>query len=312
MRVVLLRRGRSGVFFLTPHPLRPSATLCLVRSNEAEIGHLEQTIVQRISETSAIVLWNLHQNEKASFELLLFIEEERETVNGKEIIRISVVSTDRVKLDIDADLKQYKVASSKTIKLDVKKGEIILYPEKFGQTCMTMRVDVSFVEQKVVTSNSSKVNGAKMLMSIVSNRFSRKQSRRRSTRRDTIKMDASGKMEAMSNIRRTMSNAGDAFSLIGVALYDRFEKEDIIDNRMWKQFVRSLASAPPLTEDEKKLFARMDTVSQEMCSAAKRLPGTVDDTCEVSACESRNDELRSWQVIEQHRQIVREVLRCQL
>ena len=114
-----------------------------MRSNEAEIGHLEQTIVQRISETSAIVLWNLHQNEKASFELLLFIEEERETVNGKEIIRISVVSTDRVKLDIDADLKQYKVASSKTIKLDVKKGEIILYPEKFGQTCMTMSATLS-------------------------------------------------------------------------------------------------------------------------------------------------------------------------
>ena len=49
-------------------------------------------------------------------------------------------------------------------------------------------------------------------------------------------------------------NAGDAFGLIGAALYDRFEQEDEIDRRILKDFEDSIENAPPQSDRERALI----------------------------------------------------------
>ena len=79
-------------------------------------------------------------------------------------------------------------------------------------------------------------------------------------------------------MRGGASNAGDAFSLIGAALYNRFEQEDAIDSRILKAFIDSIDNAPEQTHDERSVVEKIMAKGLEIKAEAKRIAGTVQES----------------------------------
>ncbi|GMH65522.1 hypothetical protein TL16_g06790 [Triparma laevis f. inornata] len=70
------------------------------------------------------------------------------------------------------------------------------------------------------------------------------------------------------------------FCKIGALLYDRFQREDVIDERRMKDFIGNIDNAPLLTEDEQKLIGESMELVEEVSSKAKRIGGTAMDSVE--------------------------------
>ena len=100
------------------------------------------------------------------------------------------------------------------------------------------------------------------------------------------------------------TGASDLFCNIGALLYERFKKEDVIDERYRKvraetsslaqgfviltidaarssqDFIKNIDNAPTLTEDERKLISGSMKLVDEVSSKAKRIAGTVNESVE--------------------------------
>ena len=85
---------------------------------------------------------------------------------------------------------------------------------------------------------------------------------------------ADAKAATMVDFGGVATTAGDAFGLIGIALYNRFEKEDEIDRRIYKEFADCVEDAPKLTRAERALVKRMLTLKEEVDKNGQRFPGT--------------------------------------
>ena len=65
---------------------------------------------------------------KVSFELLLRVEVSHEVHEGQEIVKISLRTVGED--EIDVNVEPFEQTTDKTVTLEVKKGEIVLAPEK--------------------------------------------------------------------------------------------------------------------------------------------------------------------------------------
>lgn len=61
--------------------------------------------------------------------------------------------------------------------------------------------------------------------------------------------------------------------------YERFKKEDVIDQRMKEDFISNIPNAPPLTLDEQSLVAESMNIVDELANAS-RIAGTVNESVE--------------------------------
>ena len=100
----------------------------LGNSLKSGIGDLRQQVVQRTSESSAVVHWKLAQDTKVSFDLVLSVEATHEVHEGQEIIKI-LLRTVR-EAEIDVKVKPFEETTSKTVALELEKGRFVLSPEK--------------------------------------------------------------------------------------------------------------------------------------------------------------------------------------
>ncbi|GMH76230.1 hypothetical protein TrLO_g4036 [Triparma laevis f. longispina] len=94
--------------------------------------------------------------------------------------------------------------------------------------------------------------------------------------------DSRRKPNIQTNIRAMTikTGASDLFCNLGALLYERFKKEDVIDERYRKDFIKNIDNAPTLTEDERKLISGSMKLVDEVSSKAKRIPGTVRESVE--------------------------------
>ena len=65
---------------------------------------------------------------KVSYELLLGVEVSHELHEGQEIIKISLRTVGKEEMDVNVE--PFEETTDKTVALEVKKGEIVLAPEK--------------------------------------------------------------------------------------------------------------------------------------------------------------------------------------
>ena len=129
-----------------------------------------------------------------------------------------------------------------------------------------MRADVSFGDE---TSKAGGAASAPRASGLATNLFSVGAWASKTT------TDKKGKKRRKGKVSYDVANAWDAFGLIGVALYSRFEKEDEIDRRMKQAFVDNLDSSLEQTHQEHSLAK--DKLEKTLAIAKKeeRIPETV-------------------------------------
>ncbi|GMH51133.1 hypothetical protein TL16_g00946 [Triparma laevis f. inornata] len=76
------------------------------------------------------------------------------------------------------------------------------------------------------------------------------------------------------------ANANKLFEKICHLFYERFKREDAIDELRKKHFIENIDSTPPLTEGEHELISESTKLVKEVSSQAKRIAGTVDKSVE--------------------------------
>ena len=75
-----------------------------------------------------MVHWKLVQDTKVSYDLLLSVEVTHEVREGQEIVKISLRTVDAD--EIDVKVEPFEETTDKIVTLELKKGEIVLAPEK--------------------------------------------------------------------------------------------------------------------------------------------------------------------------------------
>ena len=75
-----------------------------------------------------MVHWKLTYDTKVSYEFLLRLEVSPEADKGQEIIKISMSTVGED--EIDVSVEPFEETTEKMVTLEVKKGEIVLAPEK--------------------------------------------------------------------------------------------------------------------------------------------------------------------------------------
>ena len=75
-----------------------------------------------------MVHWKLVQDTKLSYELLLSVKVSHEVHEGQEILKISLRTVGEE--EIGVNVEPFEDTTDKTVSLEVKKGEIVLAPEK--------------------------------------------------------------------------------------------------------------------------------------------------------------------------------------
>ena len=77
------------------------------------------------------------------------------------------------------------------------------------------------------------------------------------------------------------AKASELFSKLADLFYDRFKKEDEIDERRKADFIENgIPNAPPLTGDEKKMIEESMELVEDVASRGKRIAGTVNESVE--------------------------------
>ena len=75
-----------------------------------------------------MVHWKLTYDTKVSYEFLLGVEVTHEVHDGQETIKISMSTVGED--EIDVSVEPFEETTDKMVTLEVKKGEIVLAPEK--------------------------------------------------------------------------------------------------------------------------------------------------------------------------------------
>ncbi|GMH73697.1 hypothetical protein TL16_g06259 [Triparma laevis f. inornata] len=260
--------------------------------NDFKVQYQKVVEDNRASGGGVIVYWGFMKKNKAC-ELLLRLKVERDGNNGDEIIigvesigeeggmgregshlfwSISVKPSNTTflsELKTTTLPKPYSTAMKK-VRLLLSKGTILLQGLQFGQTSFTFSAHVEIGENKkheaTVGLSSSHVM---------------------STRHTLISKTGIDSTATSKGAKKKVGGGGRAggeaeklLCRIGDLLYDRFKKEDSIDERKKKDFIKNINNAPTLTEGEKKLIARSMKLVEEVSSKAKRVAGTANESVE--------------------------------
>ena len=123
----------------------PSFTVAPLPPYSFEDDELLQKVVKKASASEFLVYWMLLFDGKIGGEFLLKLD-----VSEREgFIYISVESADEGDLDLDID--PFKCDIEEIVRLELKGGEIVLVPGKYGQTTMTMTAKVRNAKEGAVT-----------------------------------------------------------------------------------------------------------------------------------------------------------------
>ena len=207
-----------------------------------DTGKLQQAVVQLHSESNMIVHWKFQQDNKVSYELLLGLRVVREVHVGEEILKIYMDTVDEI--EVFVNIEPFEETSEKVITLEVHKGEIVLAPEKYGQTYMTMRAALSYGEAIERTKGNSSTS---------------------STRRSRSTKSRTGRSFGRKTKKERGSlSASDVFSRIGLAIFERFEQPSVIDGRMYNHFIKYIERAPLQTKEERTMVNNIREEIKEM------------------------------------------------
>ena len=152
--------------------------------------------------------------------------------------------------------------ASKKFRLIFKEGVVILRPLQFGQTSFTFtaQVDVGELMKDTAVGTPSKLG-----------RFTAATANKRN------KSNSAKKVVVGSETGK----GNEFFCKLAGFFYERFKKEDVIDERRKADFIENkIPNAPPLTEDEQKMIKESMELFEDVASKAKRISGTVNQSVE--------------------------------
>ncbi|GMH98950.1 hypothetical protein TrVE_jg3047 [Triparma verrucosa] len=192
--------------------------------------------------------------------------------NDEEGVLIRVESVDEEELEATSLPNPHSTASKK-LWLFLKEGTIFLQPLQFGQTLFTFtaQVDVVEVTKDVVVASLSLFRKSPASVT-------------RSTTTAGITSAVTGVTSSKSVVKKLgagseADKANKLFCQLANLFYERFKKEDVIDERRKTDFIENrILNAPPLTRDEQKMIAKLMREFEVM--KAKRIAGTVNDSVE--------------------------------
>ena len=103
-------------------------------------------VCKRTSDTSSIAHWMLKYDSRVAIELVLMLDLDTELHGDEKIFAIRIQSINEHEQEEYLNIKRFQVQSDKVVRLELHQCEIILAPEKYGQTHMTMSGETSFGE----------------------------------------------------------------------------------------------------------------------------------------------------------------------
>jgi len=214
---------------------------------KALLGDHPKVVAKRLFQKvleEGVLYWSFMAGNNKSCDLLLRLCVERQ--DEEEIfIRVTAVEEE----ELYSSLPNAHSTAAKNLRLLLKEGTIVLQPLPFGQTSFTFmaQVDVGDLSSVSVSSAASKDPAVK-------------------------KIGARGGDAAKGH---------ELFYKLATMFYDRFKKEDVIDEKRKADFVKNkILNAPPLTVGEQKLIKDSVNLVEELASRAKRIAGTVNDSVE--------------------------------
>ncbi|GMH82415.1 hypothetical protein TrST_g12581 [Triparma strigata] len=270
-----LNRNTPGVKKFGPNVLSENTTINNCRTNvtihkeieaflealfgdQTKLGKLYQKTVEK-----DIFYWSFMVNNTKSCDLLLRMRVVRQDEDGVEV---RVESVEEEELEATSLPNPHSTATKK-VQLLLKEGMIILQPLPFGQTSFTFmaQVDVGEVTKDAIIASTSS---------------SRKSttSKTRSTTAGSISSAVIGATSRtdgamkMVGVVAEAAKASELFSKLADLFYDRFKKEEEIDERRKADFIENgIPNAPPLTGDEQKMIEESMELVKDVASRGKRI-----------------------------------------
>ncbi|GMH84358.1 hypothetical protein TrVE_jg5944 [Triparma verrucosa] len=250
---------------------------------EALLGdqtELSKMLYQKNVE-EGVFYWSFMFEGTKSCDLLLRMLVEKDDEEG---VVISVESVNDEELEATPLPNPHSTASKK-LKLILTEGTIVLQPLQFGQTLFTFTAQVDVGE---VTKDASRSSFRKSRISFRKSRSSFRKSRISPIRSATT----AGIASAITGVTSSAGAAAKKFGAGGEAdkanklfcqladlFYERFKKEHVIDERRKEDFIENrIPNAPPLTEDEQNMIAKL--MGEVEVMKAKRIAGTVNEPVE--------------------------------
>ncbi|GMH91106.1 hypothetical protein TL16_g11959 [Triparma laevis f. inornata] len=242
---------------------------------------VSQTVLkdERPHNDAIIAHWAFKVNKKSNttFIFLLSLEVEKNDP-AKEII-VRVESIDEEELDSTC-LQVPTPPTSRFCRVLLKDGTIIIRPKEFGQSSFTFKAQVGFVEEGERTISSTRQNRL-TFSDILGTQKSKLGSDRQTSGLGTQKINVGAVTKQAKELFSSSSiKADEVFCNLAALFYDRFEKEESIDERRKKHFIDNIRNAPPLTDAEQGLIAKSMKIVEEVSTKAKRIAGTLSEPVE--------------------------------
>jgi hypothetical protein len=245
-------------------------------------------LLETLGPEVAIVHWRCDITPLTSCEMIMKFTISREAggEDGGGIRRIEVEGLQEADLSEEAlDKIPQSTAAMKTTRLSVEYGTIFLRPLRFGQTdfCYFAEVGIEEGYDDNRMSGSSRMSSSKLIRSMTTSLSSgmNQSGNKLMSMISSISSSLSGRSGSGLSLtdKRNRNKAGRMFKRLDEVFYRRFEREDVIDQRMTLDFIENLANAPPKSEAEQTQITKSLNLVQEH-SVATRLSGTDNDPVE--------------------------------
>ncbi|GMH97173.1 hypothetical protein TrVE_jg7850 [Triparma verrucosa] len=237
---------------------------------EALLGdrsEVDKALFQEVLE-EGVSYWSFMITITKSCDLLLRMRVERQD-EDKVVVKVESVEEEELEA---TSLPNPHSTATKKLWLLLEEGTIVLRPLPFGQTLFTFKaqVDVGEVTKDAIIASPSS--------------FRKSTTRTRPTTAASIPSAISGVTSSRGAALKRLGAGDEAdkanklFCRLAEMFYERFKKEDVIDERRKADFIENgIPNAPPLTGDEQKMIKEsMELVA----SRAKRIAGTVNESVE--------------------------------
>ncbi|GMI04637.1 hypothetical protein TrVE_jg1403 [Triparma verrucosa] len=227
---------------------------------KALLGDHPKVVAKRLFQKvleEGVLYWSFMAGNNKSCDLLLRMCVERQ--DEEEIfIRVTAVEEE----ELYSSLPNAHSTAAKKLRLLFKEGTIVLQPLPFGQTSFTFmaQVDVGEVMKDAVVSTIGGTGISRSPSSGITRSVSGLSS-----------VSVSSAASKDPAVKKIGARGGDAakghelFYKLATMFYDRFKKEDVIDEKRKADFVKSkILNAPPLTAiDEFRQDDRIDAAERE-------------------------------------------------
>ncbi|GMH72745.1 hypothetical protein TL16_g05998 [Triparma laevis f. inornata] len=248
-------------------------------------GKLQQLVLEKVSKTEQVVYWSSRESDKSSFDLVLRLkisDGTREDGPGSKIINVNSIKEE----EFDPSWSDYMEDDKHPHRMIIHQGFMKLVPEKYRQTRLIMCGKI-FLQNNVASplqqeNNILKVGRSKSSY-FLKKGFSMVGVHTGVAARPSglsISSDIINEAEFFQPARVADASAFKRFNSIGIMFYERFKKEDEIDERMKEDFLENEMENPP--QQSKQTVALIDrsiSLLKEMDSA-KRVAGTFNSRVE--------------------------------